>query len=216
VSRFVAIYLAVAVLAFLAAIATWLLAPPAIAPVAVTSAVLTTVSLALTVRSTLMDRADLHADIHDGYFGISDNAIVEIRLYNNGRRPIKVEEMGFAVTKAKPLRYIHWFSWGQSHAPELPVSLGESDSAKVWTWPVSVARWMLHHSAPPWLYAKDHSGRIHWFKVPPDIIEAVRKEWPTAQAQYDKEQAEIAAKLAKGERPVDDYNQPIGGPEPAE
>lgn len=215
-SKFVAVHLLVAVLAVVAAVATGLLAPPEIAPVAVASAVLTTISLALTVRSALMDRPDLRADIHDDYFGISDNTIIEVRLYNNGRRPIKVEEMGWAVTKRNPLRaYFHWFNWSRDRTPELPVSLGESDSTKVWTWPASVALWMLRHSPPPWLWAKDHSGRLHWFRVPLDVVKAVRKEWPTAQAQYEKAQAEKAAKEAKGEPPEDDYGQPIGGPEPA-
>ncbi len=216
-SRFVVIYLAVAVLAVIAAIATWLLAPPAIAPVAVTSAVLTTVSLALTVRTTLMDRADLRVDIHNGYFGISDNVVIEVRIYNKGRRPIKVEELGFAVTKAKPLpHYQSWSNWSRDHTkPELPASLSESDSEKLWTWPVSVARWMVRHSAPEWLWAKDHAGVLHWYKMPPDIVEAIRQEWPKAKAQYDKELAEKAASEAKSEPPVDDYGQPIGGSEPA-
>lgn len=211
-----AIYLLVAVLAVIAAVATWLLAPPDIAPVAVMSAVLTSISLALAVRSAVMDRADLRADISNGYHGISDNVIIEVRLYNRGRRPVKVEEMGWAITKDQPLKaYFNWFNWSRDHTPELPLSLGESDSAKVWTWPTSVARWLLRHSPPTWMWAKDHTGELHWFKVPADILESIRSEWPKAQAQYDNEQAEKAAKEAKSEPVVDDYGQPIIGPEPA-
>jgi hypothetical protein len=216
VSRFVAIYLLVAVLAVVAAVATWLLAPPAVAPVAVTSAVLTTISLALAIRSTLVDRADLRADIGKNFYSISDNVVVEVRLYNRGRRPIKVEEMGWAVTKGTPLSaYPYWSNWStRGRAPELPISLGESDSSKLWTWPANVARWLLRHSTPGWMWARDHAGEFHWFKVPADVVESVRVEWPNAKAQYEKELAEKAAKEAKGEPAVDDYGQPIGGPEP--
>jgi hypothetical protein len=70
------------------------------------------------------------------------------------------------------------------------VSLGESDSAKVWTWPVNVATWLLKLSPPVWLWARDHAGRLHWFRLPANIVEAIRKEWPTAQAQVAKAEAE--------------------------
>jgi hypothetical protein len=216
VSRFVVTYLLVAVLAVAAAVATLILAPPSIAPVAVTSAVLTTISLALTVRSTLMDRADLRADVENGHYGISDNVLIEVRLYNRGRRPIKVEELGWAVTKGKPLRaFPYWSKWSRDNEPELPASLGESDSAKVWTWPVNVARWLMRHSPPGWLWAKDHAGEYHWFKVPPPIVESIAAEWPKAKAQYEKELAEKAATEAKAEPPVDEYGHPIVGAEPA-
>jgi hypothetical protein len=212
VTRFVAIYLLVAILAALAAAATWLLAPPAIAPVAVASAVLTAVSLALTIRSALVDRADLRADIHDGYYGISDNAIIEVRLYNAGRRPIKVEDMGFAARRPERPRFINWFTWSKAD-PSLPVTLAESESAKFWTWPTSVATTFLKQSPPTLLHATDHLGAVHWFKLPVDIVEAVRREFATAQAQRDKALAEKAAKEQRGEPPVDDYGQPIGAPE---
>jgi hypothetical protein len=216
VTRFAAALLAVAALAVLAALATFALAPPAIAPLAVSSALLASVALALTIRSTLIDRADLRADVKNGYFGISDNVIVEVRLYNSGTRPIKVEEMGFAITKSAPMRpYIHWFKWSNDKTPELPVSLGESDSAKVWTWPVSIATWLLKLSPPAWLWVKDHAGRLYWFRLPADIVEAVSNEWPKAQDQVAKAHADVAAKMSKGGPADDEYGQPIKVPESA-
>jgi hypothetical protein len=218
VTRFVAIFLAVAVLAVAAAVATLILAPPSIAPLTVTTVVLTTIGLALAVRSTLVDRADLRADIHDGHYGVSGGELIEVRLYNRGRRPVKVEEMGFGVTKDRPIVYHGWMNWTTSNrdrTPELPMTLGESESDRVWTWPVSIARWLIRHSPPAWLYAKDSAGLLHWWRLPTDVAESIRRDWATAEALIAKEEAEQAAKEARREPPVDDYGQPIGGQDPA-
>lgn len=209
-SRFVVIYLVVAALAVIAALMTLALAPPAIAPVAVSTAALSTITLALAVRSALMDRADLRADIHEGFFGISDNALIEVRMYNAGRRPIRVEEMGFGITKPREFKFQMWNNWSRDKSPEIPFSLSESDSVRVWTWPGSVARWLVRHAPPTWLYAKDHTGRTHWFKLPPVVVKAIQDEWPKALEGYA---ADLAKEEAAKRGEVDDYNQPIQAPE---
>jgi hypothetical protein len=179
----------------------------------------------LTVRTAVVDRADLRAEIVDGYFGVSDNALVEVRLYNRGRRPIKVEELGWAARKGTTTsRYPYWFNWssGKERRPELPIALGEADSDKVWTWPASVAEWMLRLGPPGWLWARDSLGETHWYEAPPNIVNAIRSQWPEAERRHATREAEaaqrreeVAAKEARGEPPLDDYGHPIDTDPPA-
>lgn len=141
---------------------------------------------------------------------MSDSVLLEVRISNAGRRPIKVEQVGFGVMKDRTLEFHGWMKWDRSRDPELPVSQWESDSVRIWTWLLSIARWLVRYQPPKWLYLTNHTGRAHWHRLPDRIASAIQAEWPKAQAEHEKTEAEKKAKEAQGEPLLDDYGQPLG------
>ena len=164
-TRFVAVYLAVAALAVGAALITLLIAPRQIAPVAAATVMLSAVSLALGIRQAVIDRGALHVDITLERYGISDDLVIQARVYNDGRRPVRIEELGFAAGKSRTIRYPSWTPWGRGNDDPVPMTLGESESQRLWTWPHLVARWYVNFEPSTWMFVTHVDGRPRWRKL---------------------------------------------------
>ena len=204
-TRFVAAYVAVAVLAVGAALVTLLAAPKEIAPAAAATVALSSVSLALAIRQAAVDRGDLHVKVTLERFGVTDEFVIQARAYNHGRRPVRVEELGFAADKSRTDRCPSWMTWGKVADDPIPLTLGESESQRVWTWPNLVARYYVRFEPPAWLFATRVDGRPLWSKLPPSVRVTLAEAWPEARDSDSKERA------AEVEKPgeLDEYGQAV-------
>ena len=136
----------------------------------------------------------------------ADTAVLVLRLYNAGRRPVRVEEVGFWSDQSRLTHFPSWQSWEDTRArPEIPKTFTESDSLRLWTWPSSVAHWYAKHHQAHWLCVKLAHGDPLWERLPAEVDQMLAAAWPVAKEQH---LAAVAAAEAKGG--VDGGGQPIG------
>lgn len=162
--------LALAALAFL-------LSPPAIsvtAAVAVYAASLATAGFVINGRQAIVDRGDLQAEITVEHMGepLPDDgsAVILVRLFNAGRRPVRVEDVGLWSDQSRMSRFPYWESWEDStKRVDIPKTFGEEDSLRIWAWPSCIAGWYVKHHQPHWLSAKLAHGDPLWVPLPPDV-----------------------------------------------
>lgn len=196
----------------LAALA-FVLVPPAVAPtaaVAVYAASLATAGFLLNGRQALVDRSDLRAEVKVEYWGppSADNKVVQVRFYNAGRRPVRVEEAGMWADKSRTVRLPSWVAWGKDKEPPLPKTLPEGDSHVIYTWPRLVAHWYVKHEPVTLLYAKPAHGETRWWALPEEVRSLIADDWPAAREAYRKEVE------AEAQKPGDEgeYGQPLRPP----
>lgn len=202
--RLGATVLAVIGLAIGAAIAAFLVAPAAIAPtaaIAVYAAVFTTLGGALALRTIVIDRPGLGAEIYlEGPYGSREGEphYLGVRLYNAGRRPVTVEGLGLWATKAAnaPIQPA-WDAWGdRGHVNHLPATLGESESLTIYASGSWIATWYLRHDPPVYLFAKPSHGPRIWWELDAATRDFLATAWPKARAAQEAE----AAKQAEQQR----------------
>jgi hypothetical protein len=217
----VIVLIAVLLSALLLALGAYLVAPASVAwtaAVAVYAAVLATAGFLINGRTALIDRGDLRVEITaKPDMGQADGSTaVVVRLYNAGRRPVRVEQLGFWSDKSRMAEFWSWMMWDNwSARVEIPKTFGESDSLSLWTWTDRVAYQYIRHHQPHWLWVKFAHGDPLWVSLPDDVQRLIRDAWPKALAQYEADRAKSDAQggVDGGGQPIEPrVTGPLAGP----
>jgi hypothetical protein len=192
----------VVLLALAAAAATLALAPGQ--AIAVFGAVVAVLGLGLNVYRDLMDRGSLNVEVGITRQAPAGKRDLDVRLYNSGRRPVRVEDVGFWAKRSPDAIGFPMWSWGNNYASQFPATLNESDSKKVRAFSISVATWYARYPAPEWLFVKPLDGQLRWWRLPKDVRGELALAWPEAQAAHRRDEEEEARNPGE----LDGYYQP--------
>ncbi|MGA3058429.1 MAG: hypothetical protein ABSE70_10415 [Candidatus Limnocylindrales bacterium] len=155
-------------------------------------------SLMLELFRDLLDEGNLEADL-----SLTQAGDLLVRLFNNGRRPVKAETGGFAARRIRRHRY--WFLshdylpgpcfpvWGIGFLPT-PL-LVEQDSRLSHATAHGLAS-CFPDEPPKWLWIKCSDARIKWWQLPAGFV----SEFPTAQAWWRQESERMQAAQEELER----------------
>jgi hypothetical protein len=148
-------------------------------------------SLMLQLSRDLLDEGKLEADL-----SLTQPGDLLVRLFNNGRRPVKAETGGFAARRIRRHRY--WF-WSQDYLPGpcypvwgigvLPTPLlVEQDSSRAYANARGLASF-FPDEPPKWLWIKCSDRSVKWWRLPAGFV----SEFPTAQAWWRQESERMQA-----------------------
>lgn len=178
--------------ALMAAALTLVVAPGQ--TIAVFGAVVAILGLAINVYRDLRDRGELGVEVTLK----RDSRSMCVRVYNTGRRPIGVEEIGFATAKGAHVPAFDMWSKPTNSEPFLPRTLGESDSKRGWaSW--SAVAWSYRDQQPAtWIYTKPNHGPLKWWPLTDDVRAALVEGWENAR-RIDAENARLRAEAQERE-----------------
>lgn len=148
---------------------------------------------ALSSLQMLSDRYDLRAKFGSTpWRGPDEEAEVLVRLYNRGRRPVRVETAGLAANKSDdPLEYPYWWGTIPPRVQDNPlgVTLDErSPAIELVAFPRQVADHYAQfwEDAPQWLFARLGHGAMTWWRLPERERSVFAEVWSQAQATQAK------------------------------
>lgn len=192
----------VVLLALAAGAATLFLAPGQ--TIAVFGAVVAVLGLAVNLYRDFIDRGDLRFEVQ---LGGPTNKDIVVGASNAGRRPVRVEGLGFWHEKSdEAVSYPYWFR--SKTEPLLAATLGESDARASMAHASSVASFYVRYKPAEWLFARPLNGRLRWLRLPEDVRDELARVWPEAQESQRREEEAEAAKPGE----LDAYGHPVRPP----